>query len=128
MNKYKQRDPVPNNNVSNQNEATQTSNQAIDEKCDDKKLLMIPYQGGKGEQAIKTIRKTIKRLLPSSIKVQVFFTGNKLNSCFNIKDKTKFEHRRDNKSRTFCICKHFYSQKITYLAIRKNLYSQNNQK
>ena len=42
--KAKQRDPVP-NNVSNQNEATQTSNQTIVEKCDDKKLLMIPYQG-----------------------------------------------------------------------------------
>ena len=56
---------------------------------------MIPYQGGKGEQAIKTIRKTIKRLLQSNIKVQVSFTGNKLNSCFNIKDKTKFEHRHD---------------------------------
>ena len=95
LNKYKQRDPVPNNNVSNQNEATQTSNQAINEKCDHKKLLMIPYQGGKGEQAIKTIRKTIKILLPSNIKVQVSFTGNKLNSCFNIKDKTKFEHRHD---------------------------------
>ena len=93
--KAKQRDPVSNNNVSNQNEATQTSNQTIVEKCDDKKLLMIPYQGGKGEQAIKTIRKTIKRLLPSNIKVQVSFTGKKLNSCFNIKDKTKFEHRHD---------------------------------
>ena len=43
--KAKQRDPVPNNNVSNQNEATQTNNQTIVEKCDDKKLLMIPYQG-----------------------------------------------------------------------------------
>ena len=92
--KAKQRDPVP-NNVSNQNEATQTSNQTIVEKCDDKKLLMIPYQGGKGEQAIKTIRKTIKRLLPSTIKVQVSFNGNKLNSCFNIKDTIKFEHRHD---------------------------------
>ena len=91
--KAKQRDPVP-NNVSNQSEATQTSNQTIVEKCGDKKLLMIPYQGGKGEQAIKTIRKTIKRL-PSNIKVQVSFTGNKLNSCFNIKDKTKSEHRHD---------------------------------
>ena len=93
--KAKKRDTVPNNNVTNQNEATQTSNQTIAEKCDDKKLLMIPYQGGKGEQAIKTIRKTIKRLLPSNIKVQVSFTGNKLNSCFNIKDKTKFDHRHD---------------------------------
>ena len=93
--KAKQRDPVQNNNASNQSEATQTSNQIIVENCDDKKLLMIPYQGGKGEQAVKTIRKTIKRLLPSKIKVQVSFTGNKLNSCFNIKDKTKFEHRHD---------------------------------
>ena len=93
--KAEKRNPVPNNNVTNQNEATQTSNQTIAEKCDDKKLLMIPYQGGKGEQAIKTIRKTIKRLLPSNIKVQVSFTGNKLNSCFNIKDKTKFDHRHD---------------------------------
>ena len=38
---------MPNNNVSNEDEATQTSNQTIVEKCDDKKLLMIPSQGGK---------------------------------------------------------------------------------
>ena len=94
--KAKQRDPMPNSNVSNKIEAAQTSNQTIVEKHDDKKhLLMIPYQGGKGEQVIKSIRKTIKRLLPSNIKVQVSFTGNKLSSCFNIKDKTKFEHRHD---------------------------------
>ena len=66
------------------------------EKHDHKKhLLMIPYKGGKGEQVIKSVRKTIKRLLPSNIKVQVSFTGNKLSSCFNIKEKTKFEHRHD---------------------------------
>ena len=85
---------MPNSNVSNESEATQTSTQTILEKHDDKKhLLMIPYQGGKGEQVIKSVRKTIKRLLPSNIKVS--FTGNKLSSCFNIKDKTKFEHRHD---------------------------------
>ena len=27
--------------------------------------------------------------------MQVSFTGNKLSSCFSIKDKTKFEHRHD---------------------------------
>ena len=91
--KAKQRDPMPNSNVSNEIEAAQTSNQTIVEKHDDKKhLLMIPYQGGKGEQAVKSVRKTIKRLLPSNIKVQLSFTGNKLSSCFNIKDKSKFEH------------------------------------
>ena len=56
---------------------------------------MIPYQRGKGEQVIKSVRKTIKRLLPSNIKVQVCLTGNKLSSCYNIKDKTKFEYRHD---------------------------------
>ena len=46
--KAKQRDPMSNSNVSNETEATQTSNQTIVEKHDDKKhLLMIPYQGGK---------------------------------------------------------------------------------
>ena len=56
---------------------------------------MVPYQGGKGEQVIKLARKTTKRLLISNIKVQVSFTGHKLSSCFNIKDKTKFEQRHD---------------------------------
>ena len=34
---------------------------------------MIPYQGGKGEQVIQSVRKTIKRLLPSNIKNVSFF-------------------------------------------------------
>ena len=55
---------MPNSNFSNKNEATQTSNQTIVEKLDDKKhLLMIPYQGQKGEQVIKSVRKTVNRLL-----------------------------------------------------------------
>ena len=83
-----------NSNVSNEIEATQTSNQTILEKHDDKKcLLMIPHKRRKGEQVINSVRKTIKRLLPRNIKVSL--TGNKLSSCFNIKDKTKFEHRHD---------------------------------
>ena len=87
---------MPNSNASNENDAGQTSNQTIVEKHDDKKhLLMIQYKGGKGEQVIKSVRKTIKRLLPSNIKVQVSFTGNKLSSCFSIKDKITFEHRHD---------------------------------
>ena len=94
--KTKHRDPVPNSNVSNDNEAAQTSKQTIVEQHDNKKhLLMIPYQGGKGEQVIKSVRKTIKRLFSINIKVQISSTGNKLSSCFNIKDKTKFEHRHD---------------------------------
>ena len=55
----------------------------------------MTYQREKVEQVIKSVRKTIKRLLPSKIKVQVSFTGKKLSSCFNINDKTKFEHRHN---------------------------------
>ena len=87
---------MQNSSVSNENEVSQTSNQTIVKKMMTKKhLLMIPYQGRKGEQVIKSVRRTIKRLLLSNIKVQVSFTGNKLSSCFNINEKTKFEHRHD---------------------------------
>ena len=82
--------------MSQTKKATQTSNQTIVEKHDDKKhLLMIPDWGEKGEHVIKSIRKTVRRLLPSNIKVQVPFTGNKFGSCFNIKNKTKFDRRYD---------------------------------
>ena len=60
--KGKQRDPLPNSNVSNEIETVQTSNPTIVEKDDDKKhLLMIPFQGGKGEQVIKSVRKSLIR-------------------------------------------------------------------
>lgn len=52
---------MPNSNASKENEDTQISNQTIVEKYDVKKhLLMIPYQGGKGQQVIKSVRETIK--------------------------------------------------------------------
>ena len=89
--KVKQGDSVPKSNVSNENETIQTSNQTIVGKHDNKKhLLMITYQGEKQEQLIKSVRKPVKRLLPSNIKVLVSFTGNRLSSCFNIKGKTEF--------------------------------------
>ena len=67
--KSKQRDPVPNSNVSNEKEATKISNQTLLEEHDDKKhLFIIPYQGEKGEYVIKSVRKTVKRLLRSNIK------------------------------------------------------------
>ena len=92
--KLKQRYPVPNSNASD--ETKQPNNQTIVEKYGDKKhLFMMPYQGEKGQQIIKSVRKTVKRLLPRNIKLKVYFTGNKLGSAFNVKGKTKFEHKHD---------------------------------
>ena len=46
------RDPVPNIGISNNNEATQTNKQTIVEEHNNKKHLMIPYEGGKTKQVI----------------------------------------------------------------------------
>ena len=84
--KGKQRDPVPSSYVSNKNEVAQTSNQTIVEKHGDKKhLLMIPYQGGKGDQVIKLVRKTIKRLLPKeNYYCKFLLLVTNLVSCLNL--------------------------------------------
>ena len=77
---------MPSSYVSNKNEVAQTSNQTIVEKHDDKKhLLMIPYQGGKGDQVIKLVRKTIRRLLPKeNYYCKFLLLVTNLVSCFNL--------------------------------------------
>ena len=41
------------------------------------------------------MKKTLKILLPGSIKTDVAFKGKQLSSCFNIEDKTEFPHKHD---------------------------------
>ena len=75
---------------------TQTGNQTIAEKHDDKKhLFMIRYQGERAEQVVESVRKTVKRLLPSNIKLQVSFICNKPSSHFKIKGKATYEHKHN---------------------------------
>ena len=59
-----------------------------------KNIVLYHIKEKKREHVIKSVRKIVKRLSPSNIKVQVSSTGE-LSSCFNIKDKIKFEHRHD---------------------------------
>ena len=57
---------------------------------------MILCQRRKGKQVIKSVRKNYKEVITKQHKnAKVSFNGNKLSSRFNIKDKTKFEHRHD---------------------------------
>ena len=58
-------------------------------------LLVLPYQGQKGNFIIKSMKKRLKTLLPDNVETDVAFQGNQLSSCFNIKDKTKFPHKHD---------------------------------
>ena len=41
------------------------------------------------------MKRYVNKLLPEHTKLEITFTGKKLNSCFSIKDKTKFEHQQD---------------------------------
>ena len=50
-------------------------------------LLVLLYQGQKGDFIIESMKKRLKTLLPDNFKTDVVFQGKQLSSCFNIKDK-----------------------------------------
>ena len=58
-------------------------------------FLLVPYESEKGEHLIKSMERRTSNLLPPQIKTQVAYTGKKLSTCFNVKDKSKFEHQHD---------------------------------
>ena len=68
------------NNVSRESKVSLVA----DLKC---LLLVLPYQGQKGNFIIKSVRKGLKTLLPDNVKTDVSFQGKQLSSCFTIKDK-----------------------------------------
>ena len=41
------------------------------------------------------MKKRTKTLLPTNIRTKIAFNGRKLTTCFQVKDKTKFEHNRN---------------------------------
>ena len=44
---------------------------------------------------ISSLRKQVNCALPDDVKMIVFYTGKKLGTCFNMKDKTVFNHEND---------------------------------
>ena len=52
---------------------------------------MLPYQGDKGSNLLKLMKRYVSKLLPEDTNLEITFRGNKLNSCFSMKDKMKFE-------------------------------------
>ena len=71
------------------------SNTANEKESDNKNIhrLFLPYQGDKGCNIVKSMNKCVIKLLPNNTKVKVAFKSTKLSSCFNLKDKTDFEHK-----------------------------------
>ena len=58
-------------------------------------MLILPYQGEKGDFVRKSMGKRLKTFLPHNFNTQIAFKGKKLNSCFKIKDTVDFEHKHD---------------------------------
>ena len=58
-----------------------------------KHMLPLPYQGDR--HWFNKIVRNLSKHLPNNVKMQVTFTGQKLSTQFNVKDRTKFEHKHD---------------------------------
>ena len=58
-------------------------------------MLILPYLGDIGIGLTKSLKRNLDNHLPNNVKTQVTFTGQKLSTQFNVKDRTKFEHKHD---------------------------------
>ena len=63
-------------------------------EVNDQFTLVLPYQGAKGETIIKSLRNSFKRLTNEQ-QLNVVYTGTKLSTKFQVKDKTKVTHQHN---------------------------------
>ena len=55
----------------------------------------LPYKGKQSENVILCLRNTLDKILPQNVKPRFVYTATKLSAKFEIKDKTKDEHKHD---------------------------------
>ena len=96
--KQQERNNMNNNNnddsnTNNENSFTNENNSQMSEK--QLSFITLPYKGQPGEKVLKSFKTTLHRSLPNNIETKVVYTGTKLDSNFQIKDKTKFDHKHD---------------------------------
>ena len=58
-----------------------------------KQRLLLPSAGQNGCTLVKSLKTNLKKTLPSNVKLDIVYTGNKLSCKFNLKDKTPFEEQ-----------------------------------
>ena len=56
---------------------------------------MLPYKGKVGETTLKSLRNTLKSVIPVNNTCKIIYTGTKLASKFNIKDEIGKKHKHD---------------------------------
>ena len=57
-----------------------------------KYFLLLPYNGKRADKIIKLMNKTKINILRETVITQSANTRRKLSTCFQIKDKSKFDH------------------------------------
>ena len=80
--------------VKNQNEMTRSA-QVTTNTEENEHLLMLPYKGKVGETTLKSLQNTLKSVIPANSTCKIIYTGTKLASKFNIKDKISKELKHD---------------------------------
>ena len=58
-------------------------------------LLMLPYKGKVGKTTLKSLRNTLKSVIPVNNTCKIIYTGTKLASKFNIKYKISKKHKHN---------------------------------
>ena len=81
--------------VKNQNEMTR-STQVTTNTEENEHLLMLPYKGKVGETTLKSSQNTLKSVISVNNTCKIIYTGTKLASKFNIKDKISKEHKQQS--------------------------------
>ena len=57
--------------------------------------FMLPFAGAKCNTTLKSMNRCIKRIAPNDVNTQIICTGHKLNTRFQVKDKTTQIHKHD---------------------------------
>ena len=80
--------------VKNQNKMTYSTEVTANTE-ENEHLLTLPYKGKVGQTRLKSLRNTLKSVIPANNTCKIIYTGTKLASKFNIKDKISKEHKHD---------------------------------
>ena len=114
--KQQERNNMNNNNnddsnTNNQNSFTNENNSHMSEK--QLSFTALPYKRQQGEKVLKSFKTTLHRFLPNNIETKAVYNGTELSSNFQIKDKTKFDHKHDLVYYVKCLeCQEDYIEEI----------------
>lgn len=58
-------------------------------------FLLLPYKEVRADDLVKSMKETINKLLSEAVNTQIAYARGKLNTCFQIKYKNKFDRQHD---------------------------------